>query len=175
MARIHRLRIRTLHQESWFIARCHTALAQTGIRGVVSFCDPVARTTTDGTLITPGHVGFIYQASNAIYTGRSTPRTLTVLRDGTVLNDKTRQKIRRQEQGHEYAERLLIHRGARPPRGGEAPTDWLPTALADAGARQIRHHGCHRYVFRLGTSAHDRERVRIGLPALPYPKRPDAG
>jgi hypothetical protein len=58
------------NEESWFLPRCFDQLAARGIRGVVSFADPVPRRTAAGAVVCPGHVGTIYQASNAIYTGR---------------------------------------------------------------------------------------------------------
>jgi len=78
--------------------------------------DPLPRRGTDRTLVMPGHVGVIYQASNAVYTGLGTRRRLTLLPDGTVFSDRAAQKIRRQKRGHEGAERRLITFGARPPR-----------------------------------------------------------
>jgi hypothetical protein len=38
--------------ESWMLARCLELLRQDGFRGVVSFCDPVPRTTADGRVAT---------------------------------------------------------------------------------------------------------------------------
>jgi len=130
--------------------------AERGTRGLVSFSDPLPRHLADGTVIMPGHVGTIYQASNAVYTGRGTPRTLTVLRDTTVFSDRAAQKIRAQVKGHEYAEQLLIAYGARARRAGETPAAWLAQALADVGARRVRHHGNHRYAFRMGTTKRQR-------------------
>jgi hypothetical protein len=157
--------------ESWFIARCHEVLAAAGLRGVVSFSDPLRRVTADGTVVAPGHVGYIYQATNAIYTGCGKPGIITVLPDGLVLSDRSAAKIRRRDQGHEYAERILTDRGARPMRVGECPSAWLRAAVEEAGGRRIRHPGCHRYVFQLGRNRRARERVRVGLPSLAYPKQ----
>ncbi len=98
--------------ESWFLAQAFRLAAEDGIRGVVSFSDPVPRTTAGGSVIMPGHVGTIYQASNATHTGRGTPRTLALLPDGTVFSDRAKQKIRKGERGHEYAERRLVELGA---------------------------------------------------------------
>ncbi|MGW1870426.1 Mom family adenine methylcarbamoylation protein [Streptomyces mauvecolor] len=102
--------------ESWFLARCFDALLADGVRGVVSFADPVPRRTVSGALVMPGHVGTIYAATNALYTGRATTRTVKLLPDGTVFHARAAQKIRRQEQGHEYAEAQLRAFGAPPPR-----------------------------------------------------------
>ena len=40
--------------ESWFIARCFELLRREGIVGVLSFSDPVPRTTADGRKVLPG-------------------------------------------------------------------------------------------------------------------------
>ncbi|WP_454322859.1 Mom family adenine methylcarbamoylation protein [Streptomyces ambofaciens] len=102
--------------ESWFLARCFDLLLTRGVRGVVSFADPVPRRTASGLLVMPGHVGTIYAATNALYTGRATARTVKLLPDGTVFHDRTAQKIRRQEQGCEYATAQLLALGAPRPR-----------------------------------------------------------
>jgi hypothetical protein len=159
--------------ETWFLARAFALAAADGIQGVVSFADPVPRLREDGTQVKPGHVGLIYAASGAIYTGRGTPRTLKLLRDGTVLSERALQKVRRQERGHEYVERLLVAHGARPPRAGQAPAAWLAEALDSAGIRRLRHQGNHRYAFRLGLSRRARAAVPVALPALPRPRKPD--
>lgn len=158
--------------ESWFLGQCHRQLLGAGVRGVVSFADPVAR-VVDGRVITPGHLGTIYQATNARYTGRGTPRSVKVLPDGTTLSERSAQKIRKQEQGHEGVERRLIDLGARAMRAGEQPAAWLKQALADVGTTRRQHAGCHRYVFQLGRNQRDRDRVVVGLPGLAYPKQLD--
>jgi hypothetical protein len=160
--------------ESWFLGQVGHAAAERGTRGLVSFSDPLPRSGADGRTFMPGHVGTIYQASNATYTGRGTPRTLTVLRDGTVFSDRAAQKVRSQTRGHEYAEAILVGHGARVMRAGESPAAWLAQALADAGARLVRHHGNHRYAFRLGTTKRQRQAVVIALPSRSYPKLADA-
>ena len=156
---------------SWFLARCFEHLAAVGVRGVVSFADPVPR-IVDGAQLFPGHVGTIYQASNALYTGRGTARTLTLLPNGLSLSDRALQKVRRTEQGHEYVERRLIAAGATAPRAGVTGAAWLAEALEDAGALRLRHRGCLRYAMI--TSKPDRGRVVVGPAGLPYPKLTDA-
>jgi len=52
--------------ESWFLAEVFRMAARRGLRGIVSFNDPVARYAADGTMTMPGHIGIIYQASNAL-------------------------------------------------------------------------------------------------------------
>lgn len=158
--------------ESWFIARCHRMLLDLGVRGVVSFSDPVPRRLPSGVLF-KGHIGFIYQASNAVYTGTSAPRTVLLLeRSGTaqLLHERALAKVRAQDSGHEAVERMLVEHGARAPRAGEDMSGWLREALNTVGARPMRHTGNHRYAFPLGASGRDRARIRIGLPERPYPK-----
>lgn len=118
----------------------------------------------------PGHVGIVYQASNARYCGRATARTVTMLPDGTILNGRSMQKIRRQERGHDHVERLLRVHGAPVMAAGEKPTAWLARALDDIGARSLRHAGNHRYAFAIGPG---RRHIRIGHDARPYPKEID--
>jgi hypothetical protein len=52
------------------VAEVRRLAAVTGLRGLVSFSDPIRRTTFAGQVVMPGHVGVIYRASNARYTGR---------------------------------------------------------------------------------------------------------
>ena len=135
--------------ESWFLARAFRLAWDAGVRGVVAFSDPMPRRTPAG-LLFPGHVGTIYQASNARYCGRATARTLTLLPDGTVLNARAMSKVRQMERGHEHVERRLVALGAREPSKVEDRRTWLAEALVAAGARSERHSGNHRYAFGLG-------------------------
>ncbi len=149
--------------ESWFLARVFERAHREGVRGVVSFSDPFPRHTLDGSLVFPGHLGVIYQASNLRYLGLTAPRELYLLPDGSVLNHRALSKVRNLERGHEYVERRLVEFGARP-RCGAEPRVWLPAALKAAGVRRLRHPGCHRYAFPL------ERRVLIALAARAYPK-----
>lgn len=155
--------------ESWFLARVFDQAAATGLRGVVSFSDPLARRDRAGHIVFAGHIGTIYQASNAIYAGRGTARSLHLLPDGRSLNARSLAKLRNLERGHEYVEQLLIRWGATP-RRGQDPVLWLPQALHLAGVRRVRHPGNHRYLFRIGAR---RRSVSVGLTARPYPKSLD--
>lgn len=62
--------------ESRFSAQAFRLAGLRGIRDVVSFSDPLSRAAADGTTITPGHAGIIYQAPNAACTRRPTERSL---------------------------------------------------------------------------------------------------
>jgi hypothetical protein len=159
--------------ESWLLARCFELLRRDGFRGVVSFCDPVPRTTAAGQVVFRGHLGTVYQASNAVYLGRGTPRTLRLLPDGRVLSERALSKLRVPDalprvKGWRYAADLLEEAGADPapePGCGDLAawaTRWVPVLT-----RPLRHSGCHRYAFAL-----DR-RLRPRLPpGLAYPKHP---
>jgi hypothetical protein len=160
------------NSESWFLAQAFRLAAREGVRGVVSFADPVARRDADGRLVFPGHIGIVYQASNALYAGRGTARTVLVLPNGRVLHDRAISKLRSLDVGHEYVEYLLRRFGA-PPRQGKSPEEWLPTALASARVRRLRHPGNHRYMFRLGDRASQRS-VVVALPTWRYPKATDS-
>lgn len=151
--------------ESWFLARALALAARAGLRGIVSFSDPVPRRTDAGQLVMPGHVGTIYQASNAAYAGRGTARSVLVLPDGRILNERALSKARRLDRGHEYVEELLCRLGATPRQGAD-PRIWLPRALKDARVRRIRHPGNHRYLFSFGDGGR-----RTVVAGLPYPKR----
>jgi len=156
--------------ESFFVAQAWKLAALAGIRGIVSFADPVPRTNQQGELCFKGHVGTIYQSLNMIKSGRSTPRTRTIFPDGTEFVDRTRQKILGQERGAEEAEKLLIQWGARPRRAGESPATWLHEQLAILPLRTFRHPGNHRYIRAIGPK---RKQVSMRVTPQPYPKQPD--
>lgn len=157
--------------ESWFLAQVFHEAAATGLRGLLTFADPVPR-RIGGAVVFPGHVGTIYQATNAVFTGRSASRLLTLLPTGQVLNERAKSKVRRQERGHEAVERHLCALGATPPRAGQRGPDWLARALDEIGALRLRHGGNYRYAWAIGDQARRRHTV-IATAALPYPKHVD--
>lgn len=158
--------------ESWFLAQAFRDVAEVGLRGVVAFSDPMPRQLADGTVLSPGHVGTIYQASNGLHAAeRGTARTLLVGPDGRVFSARSAQKIRAQERGHEYAEAQLVALGATPRAAGDDATAWLRRALDEAGVQRVRHPGNYRYLFRLGRTRTERNRVVVGFAPAPYPKR----
>lgn len=168
--------------ESWFLGQVWRRAAESGVRGVVSFADPMPRSREvlavddDGEprivreQITPGHVGVIYQATNAMALGRSTARTLTyVPRAGLVISDRTLQKVRARERGADGAERHLVELGARPRAEHADPRMWLRDALDEVGAVKLRHPGNFRYAWALGGKA-ERRRVQLAMERTGYPK-----
>lgn len=151
--------------ESWFVARTFEHLRKEGIRGVVSFSDPLRRRRADGTVVMPGHWGCIYQALNAVYVGRGKARTLRMFEDGTVFNDRTAQKIRKKERGWEAAIEGLQRRGAGIYQGDSR--EWLRTWTARV-TEPVQHQGNHKYVWAL-----DKHLRKTLPPSQPYPKMID--
>jgi hypothetical protein len=150
--------------ETWFLGRAFELLRREGLRGVVSFADPLPRHRQDGTCITPGHVGTVYAAHNGVYLGRGTARTLRLLPDGTTFSDRAAQKVRRREQGWRYAVGQLVDAGASAPAAGEELGEWLKRALSSLAS--VRHPGNHKYAWPL-----QRRERRFLPPSLPYPKQ----
>lgn len=154
--------------ESFFVAQCFHLLRRKGLVGVLSFSDPVPRTTAAGETLFKGHVGTVYQALNAVYTGRGKARTLRLLPDGTVFSERAMSKVRSGERGMVYAAQQLIQAGA--PKvpiehlSEEERRAWLRAAV-ESVTRPLKHAGNHRYAWTL------QKRDRKFLPAsLPYPK-----
>ena len=156
--------------ETYFLARCLRVLRREGLRGVVSFSDPVPRETVLGQKVFPGHIGTIYQAGSAHYLGRGTPSVLTLLPDGRAFNKRAASKVRNGEVGQDYAARQLVEAGADDPAVTvgwlyESYADWLAYWLGRL-TRRVRHPGNHRYAWYFnGSAAH----------SLPYPKLDRAG
>jgi hypothetical protein len=151
--------------ESWFLARALELLRRNHIMGVVSFSDPIPRSAVDGTVAHIGHLGTCYQATSAAFLGRGTARTLRMLPDGSILNDRTIQKIRAGERGWQYGSQILERFGAGPAPAGETDrAEWL-TRWTTALTRPLRHPGNWKYAWGLHRT------TRRMLPeSLPYPK-----
>lgn len=150
--------------ETWFLGRTFELLRREGIIGVLSFSDPMPRTTLEGRTVFLGHVGVVYQAHNATYLGRGTARTIRLLPDGTVLSDRAISKIRSGECGWRYSARLLERHGAKPYAGGSRRA-WLARWMKRL-TRRFRHPGNHKYAWPIN------RRIRRYLPpSQPYPKR----
>jgi len=73
--------------ESWFLVRAFKALrkARPAKSAILAFSDPVPR-LAENDVILPGHIGTIYQATNASYVGRSLPKTQLLTRSGTEIS-----------------------------------------------------------------------------------------
>ncbi|MFD8417216.1 hypothetical protein ACFV2Q_36680 [Streptomyces sp. NPDC059650] len=160
--------------ESFAVAGALRLAAGYGVRGVVTYADPVARLRTlpDGrTAGSPrGHLGIIYQALSATYTGRGTPRTLIVLPDGQVLPARSVAKFLAGDSGADGVERRIVALGASERAAGADRRRWLHTALEQIGAKRSRHQGNHRYALAVGRNRAERSRAVVGRPSLAYPK-----
>lgn len=153
--------------ESWLIARCFKQLGRSGIEGVVSFSDPLRRTSAQGEIVMPGHVGTIYQATNATYVGTSKAERRQMLPDGRLVDPRALAKIRRLDQGWRYAADQLVAHGASPLEEGvdtDEAAAWV-RRWVERLCRVVRHPGNHKYAWML-----DRRRRRHLPASLPYPK-----
>jgi hypothetical protein len=143
--------------ESFAVAGALRLAAGRGVRGVVTYADPVARLRTlpDGrTTGSPrGHLGIIYQALSATYTGRSTARTVIVLPDGQVLPARSIAKFVAGDRGADGFERRIVALGASERPAGAGRRAWLHNALEQIGARRSRHPGTHRFCRRFSRVA----------------------
>jgi hypothetical protein len=134
--------------ESFLTAAALRLAAERGIRGVVTFSDPLPRsrrTTSGKAIASNGHLGIVYQSCNFRFTGRGTARTLTLLPDGTVLTARSRAKLTGGEPGADGVARRLRALGAPPRLPGQSPNQWLTQALNHIGARRVRHPGNFRF------------------------------
>lgn len=150
--------------ETWTLARVFDLARRNGLVALVSHSDPVPRTTVAGDTVFAGHVGTIYQASNASYRGLTRQETRRLLPDGTVFHNRAAAKIRKRERGWRPAARELESFGATPLRDDEDARAWLKRWLPSL-TRPLVHGGNHRYWFGLTKAA------RRHLPtSLDYPK-----
>ncbi len=134
--------------ETWFLAQVFRLARGEGFEAFVAYSDPEPRVDLRGQVVFPGHVGTIYQAHNAVYTGRTDTRTKYLFADGSILTDAELSKLRAKKQGWQYVmERLLSH-GARPLRKKEDWVDWCAQARIST-TRRWRHRGTHRYLWAL--------------------------
>jgi hypothetical protein len=158
--------------ESFFLARAFRVLSARlpEVCAVLSYADPIPRKRDDGSVVCPGHVGTIYQASNGQFVGRSKARRLLLTSSGTVLSERTLSKLRGGEQGAGGAYRALLAAGAPRMRPGEDGSAYVERVVREAGLfKPVQHPGNFAYLFAIGDRGR-KARARSGfLPALPYP------
>lgn len=137
--------------ETWMLARAFKALrtALPEVRGIVSYCDPLPRHNAEGLLVKRGHIGTIYKAHNARYRGRSRARTLLLLPDGSVANERSLSKLRNGERGADGVQRELQQQGAPARRFGESGREWIARLAAERFLRRLAHPGNHAYTWVL--------------------------
>jgi hypothetical protein len=155
--------------ETWFLARAFGVLEREkpDVRAVLSYSDPVARTTLAGEVTTPGHVGTIYQAFNGAHLGRSAAETLWLTPDARVLSRRALSKIRNDERGAAAAYRRLVEAGAPVRRLGEDGADYVRRALAEGPFRRVRHPGNLVYAWAIGPAK--KATARGFADSKPYP------
>jgi hypothetical protein len=162
--------------ETWFVGECFRRLKREGFSGVVSFSDPKIRPRLDGSSVTPGHCGIIYQGLGAHFAGRSTPRIVRLFPDGTEPNPRGMTKIRKLETGWPVQVEDLTRAAAAlgrdlerfdPRWNRQRRSAWVQAALA-AATRRFPHPGNWRYVWGFT------EAYRKALPPNPreYPVPP---
>ena len=120
------------NSESWLIGKSFRFVE--GPKILLSYADTGA-----------GHIGYIYQATNWLYTGVSIHNHYQ-LADGTIIQS----------------------RSAWNPKVGETAQDFYER---NPGSKPIRAESKHRYVYFLGSKKQRKElRQALRWPVLPYPK-----
>ena len=133
------------------LARCRTLLHAAGIRAVITFADPSARSAGIRLLSGQQHLPRYHPdphdavADRRDFPGRAHPG-----------------KIRKQEREHAAAVRPLVGFGVRPMRTGQQPHAWRRDALADA--RVGPSPAKHRYAMPLRRDVKVYTRDRTGRP-----------
>jgi hypothetical protein len=135
--------------ETWFLARAFRLLARElqEVEGVVSMSDPVQRRSAFGDVVTPGHVGTIYQALNGRFVGRSKPKKMVLDQEGRALSERALSKIRNDECGARYAYDQLLDSGAPRREFGETGEHYIARALRDGPFVRVAHPGNIVYVW----------------------------
>jgi len=133
--------------ESWFFARARRLLREhkPEVRMLLATSDPVPRRTSDGRVVMTGHVGQIYQATNARYLGRTSRRALHLDRGGRVVSPRAISKIVSGCRGHVYARALLEEASATRQRDEEDARAWVARARAEL--QRVSHPGNHVYAW----------------------------
>lgn len=134
---------------------------------ILSFSDPLKRTAKDGRVITPGHVGIVYQALSAEYKGQTRPGKVVIDDDGCTVSPRALSKIRNGESGDVGAMEALIARGAPSRLPHESAASWLDRALKSDAFRQEPHPGQH--VYHWTWSGHNLRPDRVQ--GASYPKQ----
>jgi len=155
--------------ETWFLARTREVLRREGISAASSFSDPEPRSTLEGDLVMPGHVGTVYQALGATFIRRARPDTLRLLADGTSFPNRAVTKIRKRQRGYERRVEHLVSFGASPLGAEEDARAWVAFWLPRL-TRAVRHPGCLKYGLAIDP------RARRHMPeSLPYLKLGEPG
>lgn len=155
--------------ETWFLSRAFKLLRaeKPEVRGVVSYSDPVPRQTSAGRVLTPGHVGTIYQALNGSFHGRGSKRHLIRTHDWQVVSERMLSKLRNDERGAGYAYDTLRKFGAPERAPFEDGVAYVARALLEGPFTRLRHPGNFVYTWGLDP------KVKPLCALLPFPKKRD--
>jgi len=116
--------------ETWFLARVFALLRSAGIEAVTTFSDPWPRLDRHGRSVHVGHIGTVFQAASAIYTGLTARETFHQLHDtGELVHRRAVSKFRNGERSSHYLETVLLGVGAPPRWPNETPDAWLDRVL----------------------------------------------
>lgn len=143
--------------ETWFAGQALHALTGHGLLGLVAHSDPVPR-VVDGRVLMPGHIGGIYRDGGWGYVGQADKRIQRQLPDGTVLNDRSAQKLPGRERGGLGVVATLVGFGADPLADRDDRREWLRYWTAQL-TTPVRQPGVHRYVRLLGSRTQRRHTV----------------
>lgn len=168
--------------ETWFFARGREILRERGYKALLSYSDPMPRRALDGSLVLPGHIGAIYQASNAVYAGRSGKEKHVLKPDGRIFSPRSMSKIRKWERGAQKCVDELVEIGATPPTKRDLSTRdsrraWMWREIF-ATCRRLRHNGNHSYLWALDKKLSREVEALAAVDAdgnrIKYPKAVDA-
>lgn len=146
------------------------------LRVLLSMSDPVPVRDSEGNTILPGHIGNVYQALNALYVGRSSPKTQLVTPGGYIIAGRGFSKVDALLRGEtdpkktRGGEKKLADLDEMLPGFGEARRRSRKTTEALLreprwGLRRQRHPGNIVYAWLVG----DRRQNRATLKRLPAP------
>lgn len=164
--------------ETWFLARAnqiardHYERRGDTLQLLLSYSDPVPRLSATGKTTMPGHIGNIYQASNALYIRPAEAKNLYLTPQGYAPDPRMISKIESLDRanaqtGARGAQRRLIEEyapGFEGRRRGESYKRWTERVLRSQHFRTLRHPGNLVYAWAFGSK---RERSRI-VEQLPY-------
>jgi hypothetical protein len=158
--------------ETWFLKRAFGVLESElpDLQAVVSFSDPLKRTTDAGNVVMPGHVGTIYQAFNGRFVGRTKVEHLWFDRHGRLVAPRGLAKLRSADhhRGQEAFYRRMLDAGADPRLIGENGRDYINRVLREGPFRRVRHPGNLAYVWAIGAG---KKRTRKSFPdPMPFVK-----
>lgn len=144
--------------ETWFAAQALHSLSRDGLFGVVAHSDPVPRVDVAGQVIMPGHIGEIYRDGGWGYVGQAEPRILRQFPDGTVLNERSAEKVPAGHRGGGGVVKRMVEFGADPLTDRDDPRKWLTFWTARL-TTPVEQPGVHRYVRLLGSKTQQRHTV----------------